>query len=58
MADKRGLGIMGLMFGSVTFAVTLIAFLVVSSHVQGNLQFDDVAMAPQAIAPQLVSMAN
>lgn len=50
MADKNGLGILGFLFGGVTLAVTLIAFLVVRDHVQGRLQFDDVAMAPQLVS--------
>lgn len=53
MADKRSLGMLGFMFGGITFAVTLIAVVVVTSHVQGALQFDDIAMTPQ-----LVSLAN
>ena len=47
MADKSSLGMMGLLFGGVTFAVAIIAFLVVQSHVEGRLQLDDMAMAPQ-----------
>ncbi len=50
MADKSGLGILGFLFGGVTLAVTLIAFLVVRDHVQGRLQFDDAAMAPQLVS--------
>lgn len=53
MADKSGLGILGFLFGGVTFVVTLTAFLVVRDHVDGRLQMDDVA----TMAPQLVSMA-
>jgi hypothetical protein len=54
MADKSGLGILGLMFGGVTFVVTLTAFLVVRDHVDGRLHIDDVATT----APQLVSLAT
>jgi hypothetical protein len=50
MADKSGLRIMGFLFGSVTFAVGIIAFLVVRSHLEGGLQLDDVAMAPQLVS--------
>jgi hypothetical protein len=50
MADKRGLGIMGFLFGGVTFAVTVIAFVVVRGHIDGQLQFDEVAMAPQLVS--------
>ncbi len=50
MADKSSLGFLGFMFGGVTFAVTLIAFLLVRDHVQGRLAFDDMAMAPQLVS--------
>jgi hypothetical protein len=45
---------MGFLFGGITIAVTLIAFLVVTSHIQGNLQLDDQI----AMAPQLVSLSS
>jgi phage-related holin len=47
MADKTGLGFLGFLFGGITFAVTIIAFLVVRDHVEGRLQLDEMAMAPQ-----------
>jgi hypothetical protein len=47
MADKNSLGVLGFLFGGITFAVTVIAFLVVSGHVAGRLQVDDIA-APEA----------
>ena len=47
MADKNSLGALGLFFGGVTFAVTLIAFLLVRDHMEGRLHLDDMAMAPQ-----------
>jgi len=50
MADKSSLGFLGFLFGGVTFAVTLIAILVVRDHVQGRMQLDDVAMAPQLVS--------
>jgi hypothetical protein len=50
MADKSGLGILGVLFGGVTLAVTLIAFVVVHNHVQ-HLQIEQAAM------PQLASMS-
>ncbi len=50
MADKSGLRMMGFLFSGVTFAVTIIAFLVVRGHVEGRLQLDDVAMAPQLVS--------
>lgn len=52
MADKNGLGVLGLFFGGVTFAVTLIAFLVVRDHIEGRLQFDDMAMTPQLVGTE------
>ena len=50
MADKRSLGFLGFFFGGVTFAVTIIAFLVVRDHVEGHLQLDEMAMAPQLVS--------
>jgi hypothetical protein len=50
MADKSSLRLMGFLFGGITFAVTLIAFLVVRSHVEGRLQLDDIAMGPPAVS--------
>ena len=50
MADKSSLGILGFLFGGITLAVTLIAFLVVREHVERSLQFDDIAMAPQLVS--------
>lgn len=47
MADKSSLGLLGFLFGGITFAVTVIAFLVVRDHVEGRLILDEVAMAPQ-----------
>jgi hypothetical protein len=52
MADKNGLGILGMMFGGITLAVTLVAFLLVRDHVEGRLQLDDMAMAPQLISAE------
>jgi hypothetical protein len=49
MADKSSLGFMGFLFGGVTFAVAVIAVLVVRDHVQGRLQLDAMAMAPQLV---------
>jgi hypothetical protein len=40
MADRRSLGIVGLIFGSVTFAVMLIAVMVIKNHVDGRLTLD------------------
>ncbi len=50
MADKNSLGFVGLVFGGITFAVTLIAFIVVTNHVEGRLVLDDAAMAPQMVS--------
>jgi hypothetical protein len=49
MADKSSLGFVGFIFGGITFAVTLIAFLVVREHVQ-ELALDDTAAAPQLVS--------
>ncbi len=52
MADKNSLGILGLLFGGVTFAVTFVAFLLVRDHVEGRLHLDDMAMAPQLVSTE------
>jgi len=53
MADKSSLGLLGFLFGGVTFAVTIIAFLVVRDHVEGRLQIDEVAMTPQLVSTSI-----
>jgi hypothetical protein len=50
MADKRSLGLLGFVFGGITAAVSLTAFLVVQAHVVGHLQFSDVRPASQVTA--------
>jgi hypothetical protein len=50
MADKNGLGRVGFFFGGITFAVTLIAFVVVQGHIEGRLALDDTP-------PQMVSLS-
>jgi hypothetical protein len=40
MADRRSLGIVGFVLGSVTIAVMLTAVLVVKSHVDGRMSLD------------------
>jgi len=50
MADKSSLSLVGLLFGGITFAVTLIAFLVVRDHLEGRLQLDEMAQAPELVS--------
>jgi hypothetical protein len=38
--DRKGLGVLGVIFGSVTAAVMLMAFTVVIGHIEGNLALD------------------
>lgn len=40
MADKRGLQSIGIIYGGFTAVVALIAFLVVSDHISGQLTLD------------------
>jgi hypothetical protein len=47
MADKRSLGLLGFLFGGITVAVILTAFLLVRAHVEGHLQFADARLAQQ-----------
>ncbi|HET7681859.1 MAG TPA: hypothetical protein VFK79_17190 [Xanthobacteraceae bacterium] len=49
MADKRSLGLLGFLFGGITLAVSLTAFLVVRAHVEGHLQFGDAVLASPVI---------
>lgn len=51
MADRRGLGIVGIMLGGVTAAVMLIAVMVVKQQIDSRT-FDDVRL------PVLASSAN
>jgi hypothetical protein len=50
MADKAGLGLLGFLFGSITLAVAVIAFMVVRVYVDGRLQLESAAMAPQLVS--------
>jgi hypothetical protein len=54
MADRRSLGIVGFVFGSVTAAVMLIAILTVKHHVGGRLSVDGARMPVIAAAAQTV----
>jgi hypothetical protein len=47
MADKRSLGLLGFLFGGITAAVILTAFLLVRAHIEGHLQFADAGLASQ-----------
>jgi hypothetical protein len=49
MADKRSLGVLGFLFGGLTVAVSLTAFVIVRAHVLGDLQLGDVGLSPHAI---------
>jgi hypothetical protein len=50
MADKSSLGRVGLFFGGVTFAVVLVAVMVVQSHLEGRLALDDATSGPQVVS--------
>ena len=53
MADRRSLGIVGFVFGSVTAAVMLIAVMVVvKHHVDGRLSLDGPRMPVIAASVQ------
>ena len=49
MADKRSLGLLGFLFGGITAAVTLTAFLVVRAHIEGDLHVGDVGLVSQIV---------
>jgi hypothetical protein len=46
MADRKAMGILGAVFGSLTFAVMLTAVVVVKAHMNGYLQLEASAGAP------------
>jgi hypothetical protein len=48
MADRTGLGVLGLLFGSVTAVVLLITAVVVTGHVEGRLRLDNGQAAAAA----------
>jgi hypothetical protein len=54
MADRKGLGILGFMFGGVTAAVMLIAVVVVKNHIDGRLTVDAVKAPLMASAAQSI----
>ena len=54
MADRRSLGILGFVFGSVTAAVMLIAVMVVKHHVDGRQSLDGARMPVLAASAQSV----
>jgi len=47
MADKKSLGLLGFVLGSVTAAVTVTAFVLVQAHIGGHLQFTDAPLTSQ-----------
>jgi hypothetical protein len=49
MADKKSLGVLGFLFGGLTVAVSLTAFVIARAHVLGDLQLSDVGLSPYAI---------
>lgn len=53
MADKSSLGFLGLVFGGVTVAVMIVAFIVVRDHVEGRLALDRMAMSSQLVTTEL-----
>jgi hypothetical protein len=54
MADRRSLGILGFVFGSVTVAVMLVAVMVVKHHVDGRLSLDGARLPVLAASVQSV----
>jgi hypothetical protein len=51
MADQRSLGLLGLVFGGLTFAVILVAATLVQAHVSGRLSLDGSGPQAKASAP-------
>lgn len=54
MADRRSLGIVGLVFGGVTAAVMMIAVMVVKNHVDGRLTLEGGQLPVLAASAQSV----
>ena len=52
MADRRSLGILGLVFGGVTAAVMLIALIVVKQHADGRAPLDEPRLPVLAASAQ------
>lgn len=52
MADRKSLGMLGIMFGGITATVMLIAVMVVKNHIDGRLTLDATK------APVMASMAQ
>lgn len=44
MADKRGLGLLGLVFVAMTAGVTLASVLIVGAHVEGRVDLEGYAL--------------
>lgn len=51
MADHRSLGILGLVFGGLTFAVIVVAATLVQAHVSGRLSLDGSGPQARVAAP-------
>ena len=54
MADRRGLGLLGFVFGGVTAAVMLVAVMVVKHHVDGRATLDEIRLPVMAASAQVV----
>ena len=54
MADRRSLGILGFVLGSVTAAVMLIAVVVVKHHVDGRMTVDGARLPVMAASAHSV----
>ncbi|MDB5599447.1 MAG: hypothetical protein JWN71_1491 [Xanthobacteraceae bacterium] len=51
MADHRSLGLLGLVFGGLTFAVIMVAATLVQAHVSGRLSLDGSGPQTMVNAP-------
>ena len=58
MADQRSLGLLGLVFGGLTFAVILVAATLVQAHVSGLLSLDGSGPQAQISAPMAFAAAT
>ena len=58
MADHRSLGLLGLVFGGLTFAVILVAATLVQAHVSGRLSLDGSGPQAQMKAPMTFASSS
>jgi hypothetical protein len=54
MADRKSLGIIGFIFGTVTAGVMMVGVMVVQGHVDGRLELDTARPLVSASLPMVM----